>query len=145
MLLNYLSTFLLQVHSDIDSNKLAYYGHSWGARLGATILAIEKRIKVGILHSGGLPMKERARPEVDVINFISRVKIPVLMLNGKYDHDFVFEISVNPMYDLLGTSEADKDLKLYNTDHFVPKNKLIKETLNWLDKYLEPVEIKNTH
>jgi hypothetical protein len=29
-----------------------------------------------------------------------------------------------------------KKLLLYDTDHFVPRNELIKETLAWLDKYL---------
>jgi hypothetical protein len=29
--------------------------------------------------------------------------------------------------------------KLYETDHYVPINEIIKETLAWLDKYLGPV------
>jgi hypothetical protein len=31
-------------------------------------------------------------------------------------------------------------LVLYETDHFVPKSEIIKETLNWLDKYFGPVK-----
>jgi serine/threonine protein kinase len=34
----------------------------------------------------------------------------------------------------------DIKLKLYDTDHFIPKTELIKETLDWLDKYLGPVK-----
>jgi len=31
-------------------------------------------------------------------------------------------------------------LKLYDTDHIIPRNEFIKETLKWLDKYLGPVK-----
>jgi dienelactone hydrolase len=128
----------LETRQDIDSDKLAYFGLSWGGRLGAIIPAVEERLKVSILNSGGLP-DNKALPEADFINYISRVKIPVLMLNGRYDYIFPFETSIEPMFDLLGTPENDKVLKLYDTDHNIPKNELIKETLNWLDKYLGPV------
>ena len=42
--------------------------------------------------------------------------------------------------DLLGTPEEHKKLKLYETDHIVPMNDFIKETLAWLDRYLGPVQ-----
>jgi hypothetical protein len=44
------------------------------------------------------------------------------------------------MFDMLGSPEEDKVLKLYDTDHIPPKNEFVKETLAWLDKYLGPVE-----
>jgi hypothetical protein len=43
------------------------------------------------------------------------------------------------MYDLLGAPEKGKKLCLYDTDHFIPEKEMIKEVLNWLDKYLGPV------
>ncbi len=43
------------------------------------------------------------------------------------------------MYDLLGTPKEDKQLVLFDTDHFVPWTELVKHTLAWLDKYLGPV------
>ena len=78
--------------------------------------------------------------DVNEINYISRVKIPTLMLNGRYDMTFPYELSVKPMFDLLGTPSGQKELKLYDTDHFIPRNEFIKETLRWLDKYLGPVK-----
>jgi hypothetical protein len=44
------------------------------------------------------------------------------------------------MFELLGTPAAHKRLVVYDTDHFVPRNELIKETLAWLDRYLGPVQ-----
>jgi len=57
------------------------------------------------------------------------------MLNGRFDMTFPYETSAKPMFDLLGTPKEDKVLKLYDTDHFIPRNEFIKETLAWLDKY----------
>jgi dienelactone hydrolase len=127
----------LETRPDIDTAKLGFHGHSWGGRLGAIIPAVEERLKVSILNTGGFGLE--AFPEADEFNYISRVKIPVLMLNGKYDFTFPLETAVKPMFDLLGTPEEHKVLKIYETDHFVPKNEMIKETLNWLDKYFGPI------
>ena len=44
------------------------------------------------------------------------------------------------MFDLLGTPAADKRLIVYDTDHIIPINEFIKETIKWLDKYLGPVK-----
>jgi hypothetical protein len=67
---------------------------------------------------------------------VTRVKAPVLMLNGKYDHFFPFETAIKPMFDLLGTPAQHKRNILYETGHTVPRNQLIKETLDWFDHYL---------
>ena len=129
----------LETRPDIASNKLAYYGMSWGGSMGLIIPAVEDRLQANILVVGGLP-KIEPRPEVDEINFISRIKIPTLMLNGKYDMVFPYETSVKPIHDLLGTPEENKKLVQYDTDHFIPRNELIKETLHWLDRYLGPAK-----
>ena len=82
---------------------------------------------------------QRARPEVEPVNFLPRITAPVLMLNGKYDDDVPVGSSQEPMYRLLGTPEARKRHQMYETGHSVPRTQLITETLNWLDKYLGPV------
>ena len=82
----------------------------------------------------------RARPEVDQINFVSRVKIPTLMLNGKYDYLFPLETAQIPMFQLLGTPDEHKLHLTYDSEHSIPLNDRMKETLKWLDKYLGPVK-----
>ena len=128
----------LETRPDVDIKNLAYLGFSWGGMYGAIIPAVEDRLKASILVVGG--MWGGVRPEVDSINYVSRVKIPTLMLNGRYDMTFSYEMEVKPMFDLLGTPKDRKELILYETDHFIPKNEYIKETLRWLDKYLGPVK-----
>lgn len=133
----------LKTRSDIDTSKLGYYGHSWGATYGGIIPAVEGRLKVVVLVVGGFEdQRSKDYPEADEINYVSRIKIPFLMLNGKYDMDFPYEIQVKPFFDLLGTPAKDKRLVLYDTDHSVPKTEMIKETLNWLDRYLGPITMK---
>jgi dienelactone hydrolase len=131
----------LRTRPEINGEKLAYYGMSWGGIMAALIPAVEDRLKASISVVGGLYPGSygRSRPEVDLINYVSRVKIPTLMLNGRYDMELPLETAVEPMYKLLGTPEKDKELTLYDTDHFIPRNQLIRETLSWLDRYLGSV------
>lgn len=128
----------LETRPDIDISKIGLIGHSWGGYIGGIIPAIENRIKVDILVVGGFYVWNKPFPEADMINYVTRVKIPVLMLNGKYDNVFPLEKAVKPFFNLLGTPEKDKRLCIYETDHFVPKSEMIKETLNFLDKYWGP-------
>ena len=107
--------------------------------MGAIIPAVEERLKVSILWSGGLAAG-RSRPEVDQINFVSRVKIPVLMLNGRYDAIEPLETAQLPMLQLLGTPEGQKRHVVYDSGHGLPRNESIKEILNWLDEHLGPIE-----
>ena len=43
------------------------------------------------------------------------------------------------MFELLGTPDEHKKWLTYKGAHTVPKVKLVKETLDWLDGYLGPV------
>lgn len=131
--LDYLST-----RAEVDTSRVAYLGYSWGGTMGGIIPAIEPRIKASVLYVAGLTM-ERGRPEVDPSNFLPRIRIPVLMLNGQYDYYFPVETAQRPFFRLLGTAAADKRYVVYEGGHDVPRTPLIAETLAWLDKYLGPV------
>jgi dienelactone hydrolase len=128
----------VQTRPDLDHEKLAYYGYSWGAAMGAIVPAVETRLKACVLALGGLDF-QRSLPEVDTVNFVSRVKQPVLMLNGRYDFFFPEQSTQDPLFRMLGTKKDQKKHLLYDTGHNIPRNELIKETLNWLDQYLGPV------
>jgi serine/threonine protein kinase/formylglycine-generating enzyme required for sulfatase activity/dienelactone hydrolase len=132
----------LETRPDINQDKLAYYGLSAGAVLGSFFLALENRIKTAVLDAGGF---EPGKPpgEIDQINYVPRVKIPILMLNGRYDYDFPLEESARPMFRLLGTPEEHKHLEVFDSGHYIPstsRTKWIKATLDWFDRYLGPVK-----
>jgi pimeloyl-ACP methyl ester carboxylesterase len=128
----------LGTRADIDTTKVAYLGFSWGGRLGGVILAIEPRFKAAVLTVAGLNFRS-AQPEVDDINFMPRVRTPVLMLNGRHDNTFPLETSARPMFDLLGTPPDQKRHVVVDGVHYVPRTTLIRETLAWFDRYLGPV------
>ncbi len=94
---------------DINRDKLAYFGSSSGANTGPILLAMEDRIATGILLNGGLAKGTgKLAPEMDTFNFAPRVKIPILMINGRTDDIFPL-VSQVPLFDAApGTSETDK-------------------------------------
>jgi formylglycine-generating enzyme required for sulfatase activity/pimeloyl-ACP methyl ester carboxylesterase len=126
-----------ETRSDLSTERLGYFGLSWGGAMGAIMPAVERRIKVSVLYVAGLSFA-RARPEVDPINFLPRITIPTLMLNGRYDFYFPMETSQIPMFRLLGSAPNQKRYVVENGSHFVPRARLIQETLAWLDKW-QPV------
>ncbi|MFQ5652952.1 MAG: SUMF1/EgtB/PvdO family nonheme iron enzyme, partial [bacterium] len=129
----------LETRDDIDTDRLAYYGVSWGGRMAPVMLVLENRFKTAILYVAGLRF-QKARPEADPFNFLPRVTLPVLMLNGKHDFYFPYETSQRPFFQLMGTPANQKKWLVYDGSHTVPTTELVKESLAWLDHYLGPVQ-----
>jgi cephalosporin-C deacetylase-like acetyl esterase len=129
----------LETRSDIDHNNLAYEGISWGAAMGAVLPAIEGRLKALVLISPGFS-PYRQLPEDDQLNFAPRVKVPALMLNGRFDYIFPTASSQEPMFRFLGTPPEHKRRVVFDTSHDLPRSETIKESLAWLDQYLGPVK-----
>jgi DNA-binding winged helix-turn-helix (wHTH) protein/predicted esterase len=125
----------LETRSDIAHDRLGYYGLSDGARLGVIMVAQEPRIRAAVFSHGGLS-PERKPPEIDEINFASRVRVPVLMLNGRYDLLYPAEADQIPMFRLLGTPDDQKKYVSFDTGHVLLQQQDMKETLLWFDKYL---------
>jgi len=131
--LDYLAT-----RKDIDSRKLAYLGVSMGAADGVILSTLlEDRLKTTILLDGGFFM---GKPSAggDQADFAPRLKIPVLMVNGKYDYTFPVDNAQNPLFKMLATPDADKRHVLLDTPHDVTEDRvhLRAAVLDWLDKYL---------
>ena len=100
---------------------------------------MKTRLKAAIVIAGGLRSFCRSLPDADALNFAPRVGTPVLMLHGRYDVQVPWKTEGKPLYDRLATPAPDKVLKMYDTDHFIPRTELMKESLVWLDKHLGPV------
>ncbi len=126
----------LDTRPDIQSDKLAYFGKSWGGRMGAIVLSVEPRITVAVLNQAGINAGDD--PDINVAHFLPRVGQPVLHFSGLYDTDFRFETSSKPFFERLGTPSADKKHVVEPTGHFVPRAIVKGETLDWLDRYLGP-------
>jgi dienelactone hydrolase len=132
----------LETRRDIDTSKLGYYGTSFGSQQGVIVLGAEPRFKAAVLVSIGSGPAGRFA-EVDRWNYAPRVKVPVLMLNGQDDSLYPVETSQNPLFKALGTPEKDKRHIIYPGGHvdFIDRLEVVKEALDWLDRYLGPVKL----
>ena len=127
----------LQGRQDIDSSRLGFYGVSWGGGTAPIALALEgERFRVAVVLVGGLDPFYRYHPEIDAFNFITRMQTPMLMVNGEFDVVYPLETAQKPMFDYMGTDPSDKKLHVVPADHWVPEDVLIRESLDWFDKYL---------
>ena len=91
----------LASRSDIDATKIAFYGVSLGAQLAPVYLAVEPRLRTGVLLSGGFETWT-VPPETDPVNFASRVRQPVLMVNGREDFDLPYDTAQVPLFNMSG-------------------------------------------
>jgi pimeloyl-ACP methyl ester carboxylesterase len=135
--LDYLAT-----RPDIDSNRLSYLGVSMGSADGVIFSTLlQDRLKTAVFLDGGYFLQQ-ARPGVDQADFAPRMKRPVLMVNGRYDYTFPVEKAQNPLFEMLGTSPAEKRHLVLDTPHDVTEQRaqLVKAVLDWLDRYLGPVD-----
>jgi dienelactone hydrolase len=131
----------LETRSDIDRDRLAFYGLSWGGSLGPLMTAIEPRFEASILLAGGLPdYPDDWSPGAVPMNFLPRSTVPTLMINGRKDFNAPVETNIQPMFDLLGTPAEHKRLVLLEGGHVPAEpNEVIRAVLDWLDQYLGPV------
>jgi dienelactone hydrolase len=129
----------LETRTDIRKDQIGYYGASLGAIHGP-YLALENRVRAAVLADGAFP-PSRWRPEIDPLNFAPRVKIPVLMINGRYDFVQPFEAQQKPMFRSFGTPDSDKRHVVLDTTHYamVARSEVVREVLGWFDKYLGPL------
>jgi predicted esterase len=132
----------LQSRDDIDPDGIAYQGISYGAMWTPVFLAQEPRLKTGLVIVGGfLPFEfvpDPMPPEIDPLHHAPRVTAPVLMLNGRHDPIFIYETSQLPLFQTLGTADADKRHVTFPAGHSTSswQDGLIRESLDWLDHYL---------
>jgi pimeloyl-ACP methyl ester carboxylesterase len=132
----------IETRTDLDHERLAFFGVILGADVAPIFSAVESRFKTSILQSGGLSSDTALAAEANAINFLPRVKIPVLMMNGRDDFLSPLEQSQIPMFRFLGTPEKEKRHTLFDSGHVLPRAEVIKEVLAWLNHYLGPVKLK---
>jgi eukaryotic-like serine/threonine-protein kinase len=127
----------LATRADIDASRVGFLGFSRGAVYNLGMLAVEPRIKAAVLMSGGISVTTDIHPMLDLVNYAPRIKIPVLMLNGRFDHMLPYERSQRRLFSLLGTPADQKSHVVYEGGHFAyPPNSVARDASNWLDRYL---------
>ena len=133
----------MQSRPDIRTDDIAYVATSWGAAVGTRTLALEPRFKTAVLLDGGFPQESKVLPELDALNYVTRVTLPVLMINGNSDLIFPLELGQKPYLHLLGTPPEHKRHVVLTGGHYIigqQRSQVVREVLDWLDRYLGPVD-----
>jgi len=126
---------------DFNADKIAFYGYSWGGALAPYIMAVEDRLNLGIVALFGVSsLRKYQFKELDQVDYLPRVNVPMLMLGGRYDFNNSAR-EQQAFYNLLGTSAENKKLMQYESTHDIPRIDLVNESLGWLDKYFGKVKI----
>jgi eukaryotic-like serine/threonine-protein kinase len=132
----------LRSRPDIVGDKIGYTGKSYGSAFAPTVLALETRLKAAVLLDGGR-LATFQTSEADPYFLAPRVRTPVLMLNGGQDFTFPVQTSQVPMFQALGTPVSEKQHLIFDGGHDVSSRyrvQVVRESLNWWDRYLGPVE-----
>jgi formylglycine-generating enzyme required for sulfatase activity/dienelactone hydrolase len=136
----------LRSRPELDANRTAYYGNSLGAAWAPHLLATEPRVQTAILFAGGREndglRNETLPPELDSATYAPRLKVPVLMLNGRDDIRFPYETSQVPLFNLLGSPPNKKKHNTYPGGHGVLGwyDEIVKDSHAWLDEQFGPVK-----
>jgi predicted esterase len=131
--LDYLAT-----QSEVDLNRLAYYGYSQGAQEGVIYAAVESRYRSVVFVAGSIPSSSKAWiAEASPPNFAVHIRAPKLLLNGRYDEVNPLRTFVEPLYKLL---REPKRLQLYDAGHTPPLETIVPVINAWLDATLGPIE-----
>ncbi|TXK64350.1 SUMF1/EgtB/PvdO family nonheme iron enzyme [Alkalisalibacterium limincola] len=129
----------LHTRDDIDTQRIAFHGLSYGGWRAPYVLAVEERFATAMLISAGIPARALAE-EIQPQDYLPRVKVPVLMLNGREDFTFPLERSQRPFFERLGTPSAHKRHVALDWGHLPPGYlQVSRELVAWADTWLGPV------
>ncbi|MFI5076874.1 MAG: SUMF1/EgtB/PvdO family nonheme iron enzyme, partial [Vicinamibacteria bacterium] len=129
----------LESRPDIDATRLGFYGISAGADAGTILTALEPRLKASVLQGTGIWGDET--PENNAVDYAPRIRMPTLLLNGRYDFSAPPDTAQRPLFDLLGTPPGSKRHVILDIGHAIPIDDAARETLPWFDRYLGPVAL----
>ena len=129
----------LETRTDIDHDRPAFYGFSWGGIEGPVSLALESRFKTAVLADGGCEVW-KTLPEEDPLNFVSHIKD-----SGTHDQwPLRFWNSSRNLPTALLPSSWDSSCRQASSPvrirTGIPLTPWFKETLDWLDHYLGRVK-----
>jgi dienelactone hydrolase len=122
----------MQQRTELDMKQLTYVGWSRGGGLGPAFVVLEPRFRACVLMSGGLWASPL--PELDMRNYAPLVKVPALLMNGRYDRGF--ERNRIPLFNSLGSK--DKQFNEYDSGHVMELEQAIDDIDQWLSERFSP-------
>lgn len=151
---------LLSSLENVDSNRIAYIGHSFGATWGGVLAGIEKRVKAYVLMAGFSSVSEWHRTSqhplaalirhylpqetcnqfisalepLDAVHYIKDASPAALFFQFVYDDEYVSKSQADTFYD---AASLPKEIVWYETDHlFTGCDAAYQDRTEWLIKHL---------
>lgn len=128
----------LETRDDIDHQQIIYWGYSAGAEFGLIFAAVETRYRAMVLTAAGLSVEHKNWiAEANKANFAPHIKIPKLMLHGRYDEQFPWKSEAEPLFKLFS---EPKHLVLYDGGHTPSPEISVPIISKWLDETIGAVK-----
>lgn len=125
----------IETRDDVDTDKLAYVGISWGAGSRLVFSAVDDRYKAVVYLGGGIDERVKPTlPEADNVNFAPYVLVPKLLINGRSDEEHPWYTRGLPLWNLL--TEPKELLLVDGGGHVVPLEARIPAINDFLDRTL---------
>jgi hypothetical protein len=142
----------LLVQPGVDSTRIAYVGHDFGAMYGCILLAVDHRATYGVLmtptshlSAWGLLINPLSGAERDayirrMAIFDPAVNLPHIQLKGLYLQFAQQDIYVSQIdaQAVSAAAPAPKATHVYAADHALAVPPATQERLKWLEQELEP-------
>ncbi|HSK72173.1 MAG TPA: SUMF1/EgtB/PvdO family nonheme iron enzyme, partial [Pyrinomonadaceae bacterium] len=130
----------LETRSDIDAGKIAMMSFSNGSpmMLGWIVSALDSRYRSMIITGiGARPNWAKWIAEANPLNFVSHIRHPKLIMNGRYDESTPLKTEAEPFFKLL---PEPKRLMLYDGGHVPPIEIFVPAANAWFDETLGAVK-----
>ena len=128
----------LETRTDIDKERIGFFGPSAGAQIGLILTALEDRYRGIVMVGAGLPRRTvPVQPAAEPANFAPHIRAPKLIVQGTYDEDTPLRTAADPLFNLM---TQPKKRQLFDGGHVPTVDVLLKLTAGWLDETLGPVK-----
>jgi dienelactone hydrolase len=127
---------LLESLPQVDPQRMAYVGHSYGATWGGVLAGLETRLQAYVLMAGYAQISENDTPQVpelDAIRYLG-FAAPAAYLFQFAEHDAFIDRDEAQLY--FDTANEPKTMLWYDTDHFTLQHVSQADRLNWLGSHL---------
>lgn len=157
---------LLMSHEDVDTRRIAYVGHSYGAQWGAILSAVDKRMKTSVLMAGVpsdsvfwvestdpgvVAYRESAKKEA-VANYLRTATMPLAAISyvpfakpiplffqfAKKEQAF----SLSAMNRYYNAASEPKTIKWYDTGHELNDPQALFDRAEWLESQIDITSLK---
>jgi formylglycine-generating enzyme required for sulfatase activity/tRNA A-37 threonylcarbamoyl transferase component Bud32/pimeloyl-ACP methyl ester carboxylesterase len=132
----------LETRQEIDMERLAYVGLSWGAGSRLLFAAVDERYSAVVLIGAGIDERvQPTLPEAANFNFAPYIEPPKLMINGRQDEEHPWNTRALPLWNLL--REPKELVLLEGAGHHPPVEMRVSPINAFFDSTLGPVRMRN--